>query len=144
MRNKAVGPALLVGVAVVVVGALVVDRWVLDDDADCRALTARVADLDGYAWTNGMTSSGSEWLSVLATGTTEADAPSRDAIAEAIAADDDGYESFRAALPDDLRPAAERLHAVALDPNSDRTTKEVERDEQTLNRHGRSACNIAS
>lgn len=135
---------IVVVLVVLGAGAFAVDRWVRDDDAGCRALTERVTGLDGYEWENGVTSSGSEWLSVLATGATEADAASREEIADAVAADDDGYRSFRDALPDRLRPTADRLHAVALDPGSDRSTAEVSADERALNRHGTAACNIAS
>ena len=140
------GPVALVLGAVVLLGALVTWRWVREDDASCGALLAPVESLDGYDWDNGITSSGSEWISVLTSGVTDADRASRDQIATAVAADEAGFERFRSALPDDLEPTADRLHALALDADEShrrRADPEVERDVAALNRHGTSACGVA-
>jgi len=142
MRAKA-GPLALVVIVAVAVSALVIGRTVLRDDDRCGALAEPVAGLDGYRWSNGFTSSGSEWISVLAQGVTDADGASRDEIAATVEADPEGYDRFRAALPDDLRPEADRLHELALDPDSDRTAPSVERDAQALSRHGTLTCNLA-
>jgi len=132
----------LVAIVAVAVVVLVVGRTVVRDDDACAALGEQVAGLEGFGWDNGVTSSGPEWLSVLTDGTTEADAPSRQQIAAAVAADEAGYERFRSALPDDLEPAADRLHEVALDPAADRADGSVERDAAALRAHGTRACNF--
>ena len=142
MRAKA-GPLALVVIVALAVGALVIGRTVLRDDDDCGALAEPVAGLDGYAWDNGITSSGAEWLSVLTQGVTDADGPSRSEIAATVEADPEGYDRFRAALPDALQPEADRLHELALDPDSDRTAPSVGRDARALSRHGTLTCNLA-
>ncbi|HWJ97436.1 MAG TPA: hypothetical protein VNQ33_04705 [Acidimicrobiales bacterium] len=147
MRAKPGPLALVVIVAVAVavavaVTALVVGRSVLRDDPPCAALRQPVAGLDGYDWDNGVTSSGSAWISVLADGTTEADAPSRRQIADAVEVDDAGFDRFRAALPGELEAVADRQRSVAVDPESNRADPAVERDARALARHGMATCNL--
>lgn len=142
MRAKA-GPLALVAVVACAVGAFVMGRTVLRGDPPCAALSAPVDGLGGYRWDNGLTSSGPEWISVLTDGTTEADAPSRAAIASAVDADADGFDRFRAALPDVLRPVADRQVARASDADVDRSGPQVEADARALARHGALACNLA-
>ncbi|WP_426574702.1 hypothetical protein [Aquihabitans sp. McL0605] len=82
----------------------------------CSALGASVDGLDEIDWSNGITSSGPAWSLALSEGLTEADQPSRAAIARTVRADEHGYQRLLRSLPDHLRAPARRLHELALDP----------------------------
>lgn len=136
---------VLVALALLVAGAYAFDR-LIDDDESCAALAAPVASFGGFSWDNGITSSGSEWISVLTDGVIHADEADRARIAVAVQADEDGFDQFRGSLPEDLRPTADRLHALALDPDEAfrrRSDRSVERDVSAISRHGLLTCNLA-
>jgi hypothetical protein len=105
--------ALLAGLSVFGVGCLRDHR----EEERCRKLGARVEGIDGFEWANGFTASGSEWSSVLTDGVQQADAESRAELAEAVAADEDGFRSWSAALPSDAEAAAGRLRELVLQPD---------------------------
>lgn len=142
--SRAKGPIV---VLVLFVGLLAVlaGRALFGDEPTCEVLNTRVEGLDGFDWDNGFTSSGSEWISVLTDGLTEADEPSRRRIADAVGADDDGYRRFREALPDETADAADRLLVLVSDPAAseaswDRTA--VERDGALVSRFGFDECGL--
>jgi hypothetical protein len=114
-----------------------------DDGPNCARLSERVAGIEHVDWDNGFTSSGPEWIIVLTNGVTRGDAPSRAKIARALHAEEGAYTRFRDALPEDLGPVADRLHAVALDvergpPPGSGT--DAQRDAAALQRFGLEAC----
>lgn len=83
----------------------------------CASLAEDVPGVGTIHWDNGITAGGSAWIQVLGTdGLQYADSPSRERIATGVAADSDGFQRVRSAAPDDLRPALDRLRALALDP----------------------------
>jgi hypothetical protein len=133
--------ALVVVVAVAVGGFFV---WrATTGGSVCDTLVTNVAGSDGWHDVNGITSYGPDWVGVLVQAPTNADQPSRAELAAAVAADGDGYESFRSALPEDLAPAADHLHAIVLDPDADGSGTKVEADARSIGRHVRDTCNIA-
>jgi hypothetical protein len=110
---------------VVVLGLLlgagvVVTRWgqQREHDRRCAALAADVEGLDSIAWDNGITSSGPSWGNALTDGVEQADAPSREALAEAVQDDVDGFVAARDALDTfgHAGGAADRLKRLLVDP----------------------------
>lgn len=116
-------------------------------DERCATLGSEVESLGPVAWDNGFTSSAPAWSVVLSDGITEARDDDRAEIAAAVAADADGYERFLAALDDEqAEAAAERLHALLLDPQAaaDRADDpEVASDARAVTRPGLMDCSIA-
>lgn len=140
-------PRAFVGLAAVLCLAavgLVVGRTMTDSGTDCTAVGARVAGLEGFGWDNGITSSGSEWASVLTDGVTEADDPSRHEIARAVQSDEAGYQRFRGELSDDAAVAADRLRQVAGDPAAGNAadSQQIEQDSDVLRRHALDECGL--
>lgn len=117
------------------------------DDERCATLGSEVEGLDSIAWDNGYTSSAPAWSGVLSDGITEVRDGDRAEIAAAVAADAEGYERFAAALDDEAaEAAAERLHALVLDPQAaaDRADDvDVASDAVTVTRPGLMDCSIA-
>ncbi len=141
--------AKAVAVAAVVlslaVTGFVLGRALTGGGTDCSVVASRVSGLDGFAWDNGITSSGSEWISVLTDGATRADDASRRSIAAAVRADDDGFRRFRTELPADEASAAERLREFVVDPDASasRVGATHERDATTLQDFGLDECGLA-
>ena len=132
--QKRPGRMLLVVIVVMAVGALVLWRMGHHGGpSSCDALGTDVAGFDGWQDDSGATA-GPGWISALTEGTRRADPPSRERLAIAVDADGKGYVAFRAALPDDQVPAANRLHEIAIDPNYPEDDPKLARDAKAIAR----------
>lgn len=87
-------------VVVVVAGAFGVWRWTSGGPAGCDALGAHVRGVDAVVWANGFTRVEPTWAVVLTDGATETAPEVRRALAEAVAADTEGWERLQRSLPD--------------------------------------------
>jgi hypothetical protein len=138
----------LLGVALVggVVAVDMVEGWAGGPKPMCRAMQETVQGIDSFRWDNGMTHSAASWSQVLTDGVIQADAEDRQRIADAVRADGPGYEAFLAALPVDVRPSAERLHGLALDPDAAERlgpTDAMRAEAMVLHRLGNQECGFA-
>lgn len=141
-RRRVAAAAWVVGaVAVLAGGWWTYDRMTESDP--CEELTALVVDAPAIEWDNGITGTAADWSSVLTDGVEHASAEVQPALAEAVAADDEGYAAVRAALPEDLRAVADRQRARVLDPRpaaERRADPEVRADIATFRRHAGEGC----
>ena len=87
---------------------------------------------DGTQWVG-------TWYHVLAEGITHANPTSRDAIADAVAADTAGFERLRNEAPEPVRPALDRLLALLQDPTEAQaraTDPDVQQDVDLIDAQG--------
>lgn len=145
MRRILLSAALL---GVVVMGGLVAVDIARNSTGGqsqlCRSLESRVVGLESFRWDNGITESAGSWGQVLTDGVAHAADADRIVIAEAVANDRSGYRAFLDALPSSAIPAAQRLHALALDPSAERVlAASVDDDVSELLRLGRDECGFA-
>jgi hypothetical protein len=145
MKRLLVGSAVLAFVLVAVAGVVVVRRHHHGAPEVCRAMDAPVPGLGAIAWDNGYTYTGSELESVLTNGVQHAKRPDRVKIATAVKRDDAGYQRLHDALPTDLRPALERLRALAVDAGAGyahRKDAQVSADVRRIGGYAIDRCNL--
>ena len=118
MKCLLVGSAAFAFALVAVAGVVVVRRHQHEVPEVCLAMLAPVPGLGEIAWDNGYTLSGSELEGVLTDGVQYAKRSDRVKIAAAVQRDDAGYKRLHDALPTDLRPALDRLRALAVDADA--------------------------
>ena len=86
-------------------------------EATCRALDARPADLGPVSDRNGVTQLGGSWIQVLSEDLFRLTTGDRRRVADAVAADEAGYERAVRDLTDAERRAFDTMRRVATDPD---------------------------
>jgi hypothetical protein len=114
---RLVAGVVALALVVVLAAGLVVSRRSTPDPV-CAGLGGGVAGLREIAWSNGFTRAGPSWVAALTDGVEHGDAPTRQAIAATVAADQSGYATMVESLGSDDRASFDRLRAAALDPAS--------------------------
>lgn len=87
-----------------------------DDAALCDRLAEKPSELTVIHWSNGITGSAATWSATLTDGVLYGSDDARQAMAEAVAADEASCRALLAEVDDEHRWAFEHLHEAALDP----------------------------